>query len=531
MRAYEDAEILAKTEINALRSAYAEYIEDKAMADKLALDKQTDDAIRAVRLQEEAGELIKEQAEYRIGKIREKQIQKEAALRAQYATDTLNGANTVINAAKGVGTGGLGGAASAFGGAAGGAGSLGKDLEGLELLKAGGGLSNALGALGTAAPVLGAFGAIASTLGGLFGKSDEERAREAAETQRRQEEQLKILELQANYQKDMLALQEAAAKTPFENLNRNLRLIDIQSQQQKLSGVDEATIERQRLAARQGAFSSILSEQGGKIAEGALFGDVQATPESLIAFMNKRAEQALAISQFNALIQGTQDPNTSINRLNAIYSLAQGYAGKIPQELFNTGMKGLQVAVDFMNPSKGVTSEDVFSAISNTRSAATGLLSEISIDTSRAESLVSVLEQSLANQQEIKNNTKRTADNTGRLTNMRENNILDLAGGGIRGFGSFFRGAFNSVDSIVNPRMPALATPSAISNSLSVASLTRSWQDRAADGIENLVKIQTEALRLLAEIALNTDAQGQVQGSMTSAQLQDIMANIRSRIV
>ena len=520
-RAYQDAEILAQTEINALRSAYAEFIEDKATADEIALDEQTNAAIRAIRQQEEAGEIIKEQAEKRIQKIREANARKAAEITIKSFSETAQAASAV--------TSGIGTTLNAkdIGSSLSGQGSI---LTGLSGFK---NLAPALGALGPLGQGIGAIGGAISTFTGLFGKSEAERARDAEDKKRRDEEMLRILELQANYQKNMLALQEAAAKLPFENLTRDLRLIDINSQKQRLSGADEQTVEQSRLTSRQAALQSVLSSQSGAISGGQFFGGTGSTPDELIRFLSERAAQSVAIQQFvqlmgafqGAFADGVEDPGF----WDSIYSQIESYRGKVPDKFFDYLDPLLRSRTQYVAGFSGTENRGNF--IRGLSSTFGGFSSEITSDTGIAENLLSVVEQSLQTQQEIEGHTKKTADNTSRLTNMRENNILDLAGGGIRGFGSFFRGAFNSVDSLINPRMPSLSTPSAISNSLSVASLTRSWQDRAADGIENLVKIQTEALRLLAEIAMNTDAQGQVSGSMTSAQLQDIMANIRSRIV
>ena len=521
MRAYQDAEILAKTEINALRSAYAEYIEDKAMADKIALDEQTNAAIRAVRQQEEAGEIIKEQAENRIQKIREANARKASEITIRSFAETAQAASAV--------TSGIGTTLNAkdIGSSLSGQGSI---LTGLSGFK---NLAPALGALGPLGQGIGAIGGAISTFTGLFGKSESERARDAEDKKRRDEEMLRILELQANYQKNMLALQEAAAKLPFENLTRDLRLTDINAQQQNLSGVDEQTVEQSRLLSRQSALQNVLLSQSGAISGGQFFSGTGSAPDELIRFLSERAAQTVAIQQFvqlmgafqGAFADGVEDPGF----WDSIYSQIESYRGKVPDKFFDYIDPLLRSRNQYVAGFSGTENRGNF--IRGLSSTFGSFSSEITSDTGIAENLLSVIEQSLQTQQEIAGSTKKTADNTARLTNMRENNVLDLAGGGIRGFGSFFRGAFNSVDSLINPQMPGLSTPSAISNSLSVASLTRSWQDRTADGIENLVKIQTEALRLLAEIALNTDAQGQVQGSMTSAQLQDIMANIRSRIV
>lgn len=496
--AIEDARQQVDAEFGARRQAYAEYIEDKYMADTEALKKSTDDAIRASNEMLEAqltkkklneGEILDLQAdnEIRIQNIREANARKQAQITLQSFADTANAANTTASAAVKLGS------SRDAGGMIGGAGGV---LSGLS------GFSDKLKPLGIVGQGLGAAAGVIGTISSLFGKSEEDKQREAAETQRRHEEQLKILQLQEDHQKNMLALAEQQAKTPFENLQRNLRLIDIQGQQQRLSGVPQATIDAQRLSARQSAFQGVLSEQGGKIAEGALFGDVQATPESLIAFMNKRAEEALAISQFNALIQSTQDPNTSINRIKAIYDLAQGYSGKIPSELFNTGIKGLKVAADFMDSSKGVTSDDVFSAISNTRSAASVLLSEISTDTSRAESLVSVLQDSLANQIEIKDATRKTAENTSKALELRpdrERSFIDVGAGFIQSLGQ----------RITSPSGLAIAQQLSqqnfsVSGDIGTASVTssraRTLQERMADALEKQLAQGATANDILRDI-------------------------------
>jgi hypothetical protein len=547
--AIEDAKIQADAEFTSRRQAYAEFIENKYMADTEALKKSTDDAIRASnelleaelkKAKDDEWEIasLKEDNEERIQKIKESNIKKQAQLTAQSFADTAKAANDIITAGKGIGQGGLGGAASAFGGVAGGAGGLGKGLEGLGLIDAGGGLSKGLGALGVAAPVLGAVGTVVSTISGLFGKSEEDKQREQAELERRHQEQLKILQLQEDHQKNMLALQEAAAKTPFENLQRNLRLIDIQAQQQKLSGVPQGTIDAQRLSARQSAFQSILSEQGGKIAEGALFGDVQATPESLIAFMNKRAEEALAISQFNALIQSTQDPNMSLGRMREIYNIAQSYSGKIPGTLYTTGIEGVKSVTDYLSDIRnyddtsslfetdaqreerqGIVGLAVKNALDRSRNLSQNLLSEISTDTGRAESLVSVLEQSLANQQDIKENTRKTAENTSKALELRpdrERSFIDVGLGFMQSLGQRITSpSGRSIAASLSQQN--FSIPAEIGSASVTSSRARTLQERMADALEMQLMQGATANDILRDIrALTYDLLAVMDGDTST---------------
>ena len=541
-----DAAIQVENEVGTLRKAYAEFIEDKHQAEMENINEQARAAYRAsqellnadlqkAKKNEAEIAAAKERGAKRISEIEEGLARKRAQAAAESYAQTIQAANAITSGISAAVTGSGGGAITGLGGTLSGVSQLSDKLK-------------PFGALGQG---VSAFGSIVSTLTNLFDKSESERQTEALRAEMQRREQIRLLELQANYQKNMLALQEAQAKLPFENLQRRLRLVDIEASKQKLSGISNEDAELFASKKKLSEIQSTLASEGGKISQNSLFGSVQPTPDSLISFLSERAGQSLAISQFVQLLgqlSGMDDySNVSIGYVEAVYSQLQSYQGLIPSELYNTGVNGVgrfinawrrkqQLGPGAVTPAQrdawnAADAEFRSAALSGVVGSVNSLQSEIISDTSIAENLLSLIEQSNQFQLSIADSTKKTADNTSRLTQMRETTILDLAGGGLRGFGSFFRGAFNSIDKLINPTMPALSTPSAISNSLSIASLTRSWQERTADGIESLVKIQTEALQLLAEIALNSNRQGDVAGSLTEAELLTIMGKIRSRIV
>jgi hypothetical protein len=328
-----DLEQRREEEKIALRTTYAQFIEEKNEAERLALQKRKEDALRASRELLEAELLLaennvekiakaKEDAIEREKKITEAAIREETKLRLESIVETTKAAEQMTSAFAQIAKAKeAGGALSGIGGLLSGASGFSRFLP-------------ALSALSPAGAAVSAVGSIVSTLTDLFGKSEEERRREAEEQKRRDEEAKAILELQANYQKNMLALQEQQAKLPFENLQRQLRLIDIQAQQKRLAGQDEVTVERERLEARRAAIQQVISEQAGTIAGGRLFGNVEATPESLTQFLSERAAQSTALSQFMQLIEAMQDRGISLERMRQLASQALAYQGKIPQEFF-----------------------------------------------------------------------------------------------------------------------------------------------------------------------------------------------------
>ncbi len=486
--AEDAARILVQAETRQLRAGIAEYIEEKYIAEKINLDQQRDDQIANVRKLVIAKSISEKEAEEEIQKIREANVRKTAKLSLDSFSQTAQAAN-----ATGQGLAQLGRSKDFAGGLSG----IGATASGVS------GFSDKLKPLGIAGAGIAAAAGLVGLIAGLAGKSQEELQKEEAEAERRHQEQIKILELQANYQKDMLALQEAAAKTPFENLQRNLRLIDIQAQQQRLAGKSESEVEATRLASRRSAMQSTLSEQGGKIGEGALFEGVKATPESLIAFMNERAEQALAIAQFNALIQSTADPNMTYGRMMAIYDIARTYSGKIPAKLYNLGIEGIQRITDVFknttNQNVGQLQENLQVAsrfLAPARDISSTLVSEISTDTNRAESLLSVFQDSLQVELDIRDSSRKTAENTSKALELRpdrERSFIDVGRGFIQSLGQV----------ITTPSAMAIAqqmaaqnigVPAEIGSATVTMGRARTLQERMADAMDRQVMQGAEAL-------------------------------------
>lgn len=491
--AEENARIATQAETRALRAGIAEYIEEKYAAEKMKIDAQQDEQIANVRSLVNAKAISEKEAEKAIQNIREANARKTAAIQAESFARTAQAANQMASGfSQAVNAKDAGGALAGVGGFA----------QGI------GGLSDKFKTFGVIGQGIAAVGGVVSTLSGLFGKSDEQRAREAESQKRRDEEAKAILELQANYQKNMLALQESQAKLPFENLQRQLRLIDINAQTARLGGAPEAQVEAQRLAQRQSAIQSVLSAEGGRIGEGELFGGTSATPQGLIDFMSQRAAESVAIAQFNELIQSTSDPNMSFRRMKEIYRLAQGYSGKIPSKLFQAGLVGLKQVVDFLDPNIAANeSEDqrttrlqaAIGALATSRTAASELTSEIGIDTGRAESLLSAIEQSNQVQLEIAANTKKTAENTSQLLRPdRQRSFIDVGQGFISSLGQ--RISPSGVGIARSLSQQGLSLPSEIGLASTTSTLAKTLQERMAEAMEMQVRNGARANDLLSGI-------------------------------
>ena len=375
---------------------------------------------------------------------------------------------------------------------------------------------------------MGAVGGIASTLTGLFGKSDEQRAREAEAQKRRDEEAKALLELQANYQKSMLALQEAAARLPFENLSRQLRLIDINAQSQRVGGGPEASIEQQRLAARQAAIQGVISQESGTIGGGALFGGVQADAAGLTQFLKERASESVAVAQFMSLVNMLADPSMSFSRLRTIASQLETYRGKVPAELYSSvssaiaainsgGFDSLGDATlgeirdldRFGANAASDRARSLIAALAPVGGVAGALSSEITRDTSTAENLLSVIEQQLQTQQDIAKYTKATADKLSE-TPTRQSSIINIA-----------RGYSRSLDAVLSPSLTNTGLPQSIAAAVLATDIQKSIQERSVKGIEDLVVIQRDSRELLAIIGKSLNS-GTNANSSLLVQLEDL---------
>ena len=538
--AKENAKILAETEVGQLRQVYAEFIEDKYQADLEGLKRQENEAIASVRRQVEAGKLEKEKAEKMLQKIREANARKTAQIQAESFARTMQAAQAT--------TQGFGQMLNArdIGSALSGQGSF---LTGLSQF------SPALKALGPIGAGIGAAGGIISTLTGLFGKSEEERAREAEQQKRRDEEALKILELQANYQKNMLALQEAAAKLPFENLQRETRLADIQGQQRKLAGEDPAAVDASVRARKLALSQSVMSQESGTIAQGSLFSGVQGSADSLIGFLSERGAQAIAVQQFTQLIEALANPSASIGQIKALAAQALSYRGKVPDEYFSAVSGGLNdLASINIGGLEGATASEfrtfqdqirgmggsiqgagafalsALSGIGGLRNTSGVLSSEITRDVSTAENLLSVIEQSNTLQLEIAANTKATADNTTKLAEGKGDAIVDIAAGGISQNGAFLQGGLLKYlmgKSTIDPS--SLVLNPSIQNAILSSQVMESLDERMARGVDQLVSLNEREVDLLSIIAANLQSNPNPARDELRQQILDILEEFRSR--
>ena len=507
-----------------LRQAITEYNEERTIAALEAENVAYQQARANIYELANAEKLSKEEVEKRLQQAREANARRVAQIHAESFARTMQAANESVNGfaqmlkAKDIG--------SALSG-------QGSFLSGISKL------SPTLSALGPVGQGIGAIGGIVSTLSGLFGKSDEERAREAEAQKRRDEEAKAILELQANYQKNMLALQEAQAKLPFDNLTRQLRLIDIQAQKSRTEGVDEATIESTRLQSRQTAINNVLSKEAGAISDGRLFSGTEATAEGLTSFLNERASQAGAVALFSQYINTLSDPSISVGRAVGTAKNILSLKGKVPsglmsaveaslQELVSAGsgvsnqtltaeqIRGLQSDA---NTNKGILSDLAKAALRDPSLSTTGrvlneaplfvyrankLISEINADTTTGENLLSVIEQSLQAQLDIEKNTKATAENTTKLVDGKGDAIVDAAAGGLTQNGAFIGGGLlkflmgkatiDAAGMMLNP---------SIQNAMLSSQFLDSFNSRMDSNLDKLVSLTEQEVELLKIIAEN----------------------------
>lgn len=525
---------------NSQRQIVAEYLELQVEADRVALEQKYNDAIAAsheilnYELLEGKGnakkimQAKKEHAE-RLANFEKQKAIETSKIYAESFERTLNAANAIAT-----GVGGIINAKDA-GGALSGVGGVMSGLGGLKEL------SPALGALGPWGAAIGAAGGIVSTLTGLFGKSDEERQREAAEQARRDEEARRLLELQANYQKNMLTLQEAQAKLPFENLQKDLRLIDIKAQQRRLAGESETTVEEDRLKQRRDAISAVISQQAGTVAGGKLFGNVGSTPDEMIEFLKERASQVDALKIAEGIVNPSRwSGDRTVSEWRAQYAQAlselNGVKTLLPEEVYDTINNFLknQIANEDATARQIVSSSvrnafvrDVLiksggyrnlayhhsnaeqSALSNMTS---GLFSEIRSDTSVAENMASLFEQLNQTNLQIAANTKQIAENT--LPELRNRNIISV-------FGDYIQSAgFRSLEN--------LSLPETVGSAVLQTQKTNSTSDTLLTVNIEQLNVQRDMLDALLVIADSGLGAG---GSMSISQLSNMLSRIRERSV
>ena len=476
-----------------LKQSTAEYIEDRTtaalIAEEAAYGKAQENIFELAKVEKKT----KEELQKELQDAEEAHIRKNAQIQAQSFATTMQAANATAS--------GFAGLARAR--------DLGGGLAGIGGISSGiAGFSDKFKSLGLIGQGISAAGGVVSTLTSLFGKSDEQRAREAEQQKRRDEEAKAILELQANYQKNLLALQESQAKLPFENLQRQLRLIDIQAQSERVGGGDAVAIEQRRQQARQSALQSVLTQESGTIASGRLFGDVSADPASLTSFLSQRAAQSPSVNtasgmlsrllQFRGSAGGLRDLNAEIA------SQFAGISGSLPEEVVSAFQSTLTLISQAMQNFADHGYDLGAVTITNIPYDVFGkpideLISEVTRDTTTAENLLSVIEQSQQTQLEINANTKKTAENTSQLLRPdRQRSFIDVGQGFISSLGQ--RISPSAVGIARSLSQQGLSLPSEIGLASTTSTLAKTLQERMAEAMEMQVRNGARANDLLSGI-------------------------------
>lgn len=430
-------------------------------------------------------------------------------------------------------------------------------------LKGAGAIANQAGAP-EAGVILQASGQIAETVGGLydtfaglFGKSDADRAAEAQLQKERDEQAQRLLQQQSEYQKRMLAIQEANAKLPFENLQRQLRLIDIKAQSDKIAGKDASTVDTERLASRSAAIQSTLQSQRGAIAGGEFFNNVVADPEGLTKFLTERAAQDQYVQAFMAWANAALGDVGSIEELQNYYNQMASVSGSVPGKLASAGLSAVKAKIDnFWQKAADIQQDsitgnttyenrraflrekilasnygvggigvdrdnknfyDIGRVGDNGLNAINKLGAEIAADTAVADNILSVIEQGNQTNLEIQDNTAQTAANTAKLTQIddRKFSYLDL-------------GQKRVISKGFNVSVDRLKLPDAVSSTVLSASSTSAPSDTLS-AFRRMIDLAEEANDYLAMIAANTDSKASTNTSDFESLLIAKIADIRTR--
>jgi len=513
--------------ISRARQAQAEFLEKKADAEMEALQQQYNEQIANVYRLVNAKQISERQAEKQLQEIREANVRKAAKIQAESFARTLQSANTLVRGfADLVKAQDIGGGLSGLGGIS----------QGLA------GLSPKLAALGPVGQGLSAVGGIVSIFSGLFGKSEEERRREAEAQRLRDEEAKALLQLQVNYTKSMLELQESQANLPFQALRRQLRLADLRQQQNILSGIDPAEAERINREEKLSLVQSTLVEQGGKISEGSLFSGTEATAEGLTAFLTEREREAPLIKAAEALIADVQNVSSvNPNNLNfGLYTQARDRIGSLGlsqtlREAYFEKLGGLleqniqrwigslglsQTLRDYWNRRVRETAANLNFNLGGDTGRVDRLLSETRIDTQRGEELLSLLEQQNRLQIDIKKSTAETAANTRKLELLdpRKISFIDLVRNSI-----FSRG--------LNVDYGNVQLPSTVSATVLASASSPAVPSDTLSAMRKMVELMDEANDYLAVIAENTNKSSTDDVDISDNRLVGRINNIRSRSI
>lgn len=479
-----------------VRQSQAEFIEDRTTAELEALKQKTIQEEGNVFRLLNAKQISEKEAESQLQKIREANARKTVKIYMDSLTASLNAGGQIANALTKV----TRGDAAGFGEGLSGLGGLGSGLSGLGVIEEDGTASKYLGAAGIVGTAASAVVGIGSALGSLFGKSDEERRKEAAEQAKRDEEVKKILEAQEGYQKSLLALQEAQAQLPFNDLNRQLRLIDIQAQQKQVAGVAQETIEKERLEARKTLVSSVIQQKASAIGEGRLFSNIGSTPEELIGVLSEGERLRTLVTPLASLLQqlrdsvyhGSAQSTTALQELVFQELTRLGYPSGFRQINATTRFGEYDERLYSTTDESNLTTQDKL-VRTLLQSGGTNF-KELNIDIKTAENLLGAIETQLEIDKSIADNTKKTAENTKKLDLLdpRKLSFIDLVRNSV--FSQGLKVDFQKVQ-----------LPTAVSSTILASSASPAVPSDTLAAMRRMVDLMDEANDYLAVIAENTN--------------------------
>lgn len=514
---------------------YAEYIEERYTANKIALDRQMDDQTRASREALNAEFITEEEYETRIQEIREANARKNAMLYAESFAQTMQAAQATttgfvqLTKAKDIGS-----SLSAQGNV----------LRGLSGFKD---IAPSLKVLGPIGDGIGALGGIFSAIMGDSEAKAAERARQQAE---RDAAALKTLQSQEKYQKDLLEFQKAQANLPFKDLQRELRVIDLQTQQKRLSGMPADQAEAERLQRTSGAISGVLQSEADKFTGGVFFKDSARSPEALSAALgdvDKYGPSMNLLSSIMSEVAATRGESAEKigfdfynQRLSKVQSLdlppelkqaASDFIVSVAAAGFyrNARDGGINTENDYMLsqarvPGYSKYAGDIYNiarsyesmlggrGINTSTSNVDNLISEFQADAGMIENLFGLFEKLNQTNLQIQENTGKTASNTEKLveTPTRSSSLIDIT-----------RGFTRSLGQNMLPSSLPMGLPDSVHSAALAIDIQKSLEERSLNKLEDLVSINRDQREFLAIISKSLVA-GSSADAMTRMQLEDL---------
>jgi hypothetical protein len=414
-----------------------------------------------------------------------------------------------------------------------------------------GGIGQSAGAINPAAGVIiSSVASIGSTIAGIFGES-EEAAREREETaQRQREEQIKIANLQAGYLASQLEIARAAGETPFKNLQKELRLIDINAQIAELAGGDKDAIKNESLQQKLSKIRGTLSTESGTIAQGALFSGVEGNAASLTKFLKEREEQAASVQALQQYLQsakgisglstgkfvrdadGNLIPEVNFSLMEQIAQNVRSF--NVDEKIKSVALGELKdVFMQFIDASNAVGtrrfSQNRYSAETSRLNeilsgASSGnfsaLLNELQIDTTKGENLLSLLQSENQIQLEILGSSKKIAENTASLK------LGDIRK--VSGIDTFSKSIFDRGRAIFSqPSYADLKLPSSVENAQYVTSIQQNFNAKQIERLGTLIALSEKQVQLQGIMAKALEKMANSNGA-SLVSLIDQLSNISS---